>query len=191
MSNEEFADLFARACQGDQEALAALHSALEEKLRKAARWRLGRVMRRYLDSMDIVQSAQKSLLICIRKGKYDIPDEEKLTALAMRILHRKVNRKWRKVQQDLKLQGEIVNNTTSPPGASDGAVEAVENRELIDHILKYMSKTEKDLFQLYRQHHTITAAANVLGLTPAYARVLWGRMKARLGTMFKLPEDFL
>jgi DNA-directed RNA polymerase specialized sigma24 family protein len=187
MSNEEFADLLARARQGDREALAALHTALEEKLRKAARRRLGRVLRRYLDSMDIVQSAQKSLLICLRKGKYDIPNEEKLTALAMRILQRKVARKWRKVRQDLKLLGELAQEPNSRTGASDGAGKAVENGELIDYLLKYMSKTEKELVQLLRQGHTITSAAQLLELTPAYARVIMGRLRARLG---ELPEGF-
>jgi DNA-directed RNA polymerase specialized sigma24 family protein len=121
MSNEEFADLLAKARQGDPGALGALHTSLEEQMRKAARRRLGRVLRAYVDSMDIVQSAQKSLLICLRGGRYDIPGPEQLTALAMRILHRKVAQKWRKARQDLKLRDRLAQDLDSRAVASDGA----------------------------------------------------------------------
>jgi DNA-directed RNA polymerase specialized sigma24 family protein len=188
MSNEEFPELLARARQGDKDALAGVHLALEEKLRKAAHRRLGWVLRRYVDSMDIVQSAQKSLLICLRAGKYDISDEGKLTALAMRILQRKISRKWRKVRQDLKVQGRLAQE---PPAAElNGAAPALENAELVQHLMKYMNKTEKELVRLRLQHHTLESAARVLGLDPGYARVFIGRMKERLGAMFELPEAF-
>jgi RNA polymerase sigma factor (sigma-70 family) len=190
MSNEEFADLLARARQGDREALTALHTALEEKLRKVARRRLGCVLRRYVGSMDIVQSAQKSLLVCLRKGKYDIPDEDKLTALAMRILQRKIARKWRKARQDLKLRDGLAQQHHARTESPDSAGQAAENAELVQQLMKYMNKTEKELVELLLQGHTITSAARLLGLTPAYARVLKGRMAARLGAMFQLPEGF-
>ncbi len=190
MLNEEFADLLARARQGEPEALAALHKALEEKLQKAAHRRLGRVLRRYVDSLDIVQSAEKSLLICLRKGKYDIRDEEKLTALAMRILERKVARTWRKVRQDLKLRDGLAHEQNSRTESADGAAQAVEDVEQVHKLMRYMSKTEKELVELLLQGHTITSAAKLRGLTPAYARVLIGRMKARLATMFELPAGF-
>ena len=56
--------------------------------------------------------------------------------------------------------------------------------------MKYMNETEKALVQLLLQGHTITSAARLLELTPAYARVLLSRMRARLGTMFDLPRGF-
>ncbi|HKB41852.1 MAG TPA: ECF-type sigma factor [Gemmataceae bacterium] len=190
MSNEEFADLLARARQDEQQALAALHQALEEKLRRAAHRRLGRVLRRYLDSADIVQSTQKSLLICLCRKKYDIPNEEKLTALALRILQRKVAQKWRKVRRELNLYDRLAQDPNSRIAAADGAAPTVENAELVHHLMKYMNETEKALVQLLLQGHTITSAARLLELTPAYARVLLSRMRARLGTMFDLPRGF-
>jgi DNA-directed RNA polymerase specialized sigma24 family protein len=190
MSNEEFADLLARARQGDQGAQAALQTALEEKLRRTARRRLGRVLRRYVDSMDIVQSAQKSLLICLCRKQYDIPDEEKLTALALRILQRKVAKRWREVRQELNLYDRLAQDPNSRIAALDGAAEAVENAELVDHLMKYMDETEKGLVELQRQGLSITAAAERRGLNPAYARVLMSRMRTRLGTMFDFPPGF-
>jgi DNA-directed RNA polymerase specialized sigma24 family protein len=190
MSDEEFADLLARARQGEPEALELLHKRLEEKLRKAAHRYLKKGLRRYVDSMDIVQSAQRSLLVCLRKGKYDIPDEDKLTGLAMRILQRKVFKKWRKAQQDLKLRDQIAREEKASTEASGGEAQAVENEELVHHLKKYMNPTEKELVDLLLQGHTITSAAKLRGLTPGYARVLVGRMRARLAAMFELPADF-
>ena len=187
MSEQEFADLLARARLGEQEALESLHKRLEEKLRKAAHRRLGKVLRRYVDSMDLVQSAQKSLLAYLRKGECDIPNEDKLTALAMRILQLKVARKWRKAQQDLKLRDEIARDEKACTEASGGEAQAVDNQELVQHLRKYMNQTEKELVDLLLQGHTITSAAELLGLKPAYARVLYGRMKVRLGGEF--PPD--
>jgi DNA-directed RNA polymerase specialized sigma24 family protein len=190
MSEQEFAELFAQARQGDQGALAALQTALEEKLRKAAHRRLGRVLRRYVDSMDIVQSAQRTLLRGLREGKYDIPGPEKFTALALRILQRKVAQKWRKVRKDLNLCDRLAQDPNPRTSAPDGAAQAVENTEVVNHLMKYMNETEKELVQLLLQGHTITSAATLLALSPAYARVLMSRMKARLATMFDLPRGF-
>jgi hypothetical protein len=186
----DLADLLARARRGEREPLESLHKRLEEKLRRAAHRRLGNVLRPYVDSMDIVQSAQKSLLVCLREGKYDIPDEEKLTALAMRILQRKVARKWRKARQDLKLRNGIAREEKACTEASGGEAHAVENEELVHHLKKYMNQTEKELVDLLLQGHTITSAAELRGLKPAYARVLIGRMRTRLAGMFELPPDF-
>jgi DNA-directed RNA polymerase specialized sigma24 family protein len=190
MSNEEFACLLAQARQGDRGALTALQGALEEKLRKDARRRLGRVLRRYVGSTDIVQSAQKSLLIYLRKGKYDIPDEQKLTALAMRILQRKVARKWRQVRRELKALDGLAQEQKARPDPPGGAPQAVENADLVERLMRYMNKTEQELVKWLLQGHTTASAAEQLGIKPAYARVLMGRMKARLATMFELPAGF-
>jgi hypothetical protein len=56
--------------------------------------------------------------------------------------------------------------------------------------MQHMNKTERELVQLRLQGETITSAAKLLGLKPAYARVLLGRMKTRLAAMFDLPEGF-
>jgi DNA-directed RNA polymerase specialized sigma24 family protein len=190
MSNEEFTHLLARARQGDREAEAALHAALEEKLRRDARRRLGRALRRYVGSMDIVQSAQKSLLICLRAGKYVIPDEKSLTALAMRILQRKVARKWRQVQREQKALNGLAQDRNACTGPPDGAAPAVENAELVEKLKKYMNKTERELVQLLLQGHTTASAAKLLEMNPDYARALLSRMKKRLAGMFDLPPGF-
>jgi DNA-directed RNA polymerase specialized sigma24 family protein len=190
MSEHDFADLLARARRGEREALESIHKRLEDRLRKAAHRRLGNVLRPYVDSMDIVQSAQKSLLVCLREGKYDIPDEEKLTALAMRILQRKVARKWRKMRQDLQLRDEIAGGEKACTETPGGEAQAVENEDVIHLLKKYMNPTERKLVDLLLQGHTITSAAELLGLKPAYARVLYGRMKVRLAGMFELPPEF-
>src|SRR5262249_37664192 len=136
------------------------------------------------------QSAQKSLLICLRGGKYDISCPEQLAALAMRILHRKVAQKWRKIRKELKLRDQLARDRGSRAVASDGAAQTVDNADLVHRLMQYMNKTERDLVQLLLQDETITSAAKLLGLDPKYARVLLSRMKTRLAAMFDLPEGF-
>src|SRR5262249_45728429 len=117
-------------------------------------------------------------------------DEEKLTALAMRILQRKIARKWREAQQELKLRDGLAQDQPSGTEPPDDAARAVENADVVRWLMRYMNETEKALVELLRQGHTITSAAGELGLTPAYARVLLGRMKVRLGTTPGFPEGF-
>jgi hypothetical protein len=56
--------------------------------------------------------------------------------------------------------------------------------------MQYMNKTERDLVQLLLQGETITSAAKLLELDPAYARVILSRMKTRLAALFDLPDGF-
>jgi hypothetical protein len=74
--------------------------------------------------------------------------------------------------------------------ARNGGARAVELADLLKHLTKYMDRTEKALVELRLQDHTITSAAQQLGLDPNYARVILGRMKKRLAGMFDLPVDF-
>src|SRR5262249_14490325 len=81
--------------------------------------------------------------ICLYKGKYDIPNEEKLTALAMRILQRKVARKWRKARQELNLRDGLAQEQNSRAESADGAAQAPDNGDLIHRLLRCMNKTEE------------------------------------------------
>ena len=77
----DFAALLSRARGGDAAALDQLAREYEPKLRMVARVRLGSALRPYLDSMDLVQSVQRSLVAGLRGDKYDVSNPEKLLAL--------------------------------------------------------------------------------------------------------------
>jgi RNA polymerase sigma-70 factor (ECF subfamily) len=53
---DEFADLLARAREGDQDAIRALHDRYEQGVMKAARRRLNPGLRRRFDTLDLAQS---------------------------------------------------------------------------------------------------------------------------------------
>src|SRR5262245_37939028 len=98
-----FAALLSRARQRDAEAMDELCRQYEPRLRVVARVLLGPALRPTLDSMDLVQSVHRSLLIGIRDDKFDISTPENLIALALSLLRRKVARHWRREQRHRRL----------------------------------------------------------------------------------------
>src|SRR6266571_7445883 len=88
-TDDDFAALLARARGGDREALEQLARQYEPKLRLVARVLLGPALRPYLDSLDLVQSVHKSLLVGLRKSQYDVSSPDKLIALTLTMLRRK------------------------------------------------------------------------------------------------------
>src|SRR5262245_34744396 len=95
----EFAALVARARKGEQAALEQLTHQYEAKLRVVARVLLGPALRPYFDSMDLVQSVHKSVLLGLHHGKFAFADPDQLMALALTLVRRKVARQWRRVQR--------------------------------------------------------------------------------------------
>src|SRR5438128_1629711 len=124
MSNatDEFAALLQRARTGDQSALTHLAAQYEREVRIVARVLLGRGLRPYLDSLDLVQSVHKSLLIGLRTDRFDISSPEKLVALALTIVRRKVARHWRHLQRQQRFDQRAAENAP-PPLAFLGSAE--------------------------------------------------------------------
>ena len=86
----DFATLLKRAAAQDAAAQAQLCQHYEPKVRIVARVLLGPALRSHFDSMDLVQSVHRSLLVGLRHEKFDISTPEKLIALASTIVRRKV-----------------------------------------------------------------------------------------------------
>ena len=86
--DESFPALLQRAREGDAAALTAIACTYEKDLRIAARVHLGFALRPYLDSLDLVQSVHRSLMMGLRSQKFDISSPEKLIALALTYLLR-------------------------------------------------------------------------------------------------------
>src|SRR5687768_12063834 len=99
-----FEVLLSRARQRDPEAISALCRQYEPRLRVVARVLLGPALRPHLDSMDLVQSVHRSLLVGIRDEAFDISTPENLMALAVTMLRRKVSRHWRRAQRQQRLR---------------------------------------------------------------------------------------
>ena len=67
----DFTDLLERARQGDDAALGELAQRYEPEVRMVARVLLGPALRPYLDSVDVVQSVHRSLMVGIRANKFE------------------------------------------------------------------------------------------------------------------------
>src|SRR3954470_22925296 len=103
-TTEDFAALLARARAGDQESLATLVRQYESKLRVVARVLLGTALRPYLDSLDLVQSVHRSLLLGLRETKFAVSSPEQLVALATTMVPRRVARQWRRMRRQQRLE---------------------------------------------------------------------------------------
>src|SRR3954463_712959 len=103
---QEFEALLALARAGDRSALEQLARQYEPKVRLVARVLLGPALRPYLDSVDLVQSVHRSLLLGLRDDKFALANPEQLLALALTIVRRKVARQWRQNQRQRRLANE-------------------------------------------------------------------------------------
>jgi RNA polymerase sigma-70 factor (ECF subfamily) len=188
-SDPEFSRLFGQAAAGDEHALSELARRYEAKVRVVARVLLGRALRPYLDSVDLVQSVHQSVLIGIRNRKFDVADPEKLTALAITVVRRKVARHWRRVQRQKRLSGVssepdgladavgILDGQTDPSG--DPAAQTQYGDQL-RHVTSRLSHDERRMLDLRMQGYNTPEIAAELNLSPVNVRVRLTRLRQRL-----------
>ncbi len=99
LTKNEFSDLLNLAALGDVSAQETICKQYERQVRIVARVLLGPQLRCHLDTMDLLQSVHRSLLIGIKSDKFSIATSDKLVALACTVVRRKVARKWRKLRR--------------------------------------------------------------------------------------------
>ncbi len=132
-----FEVLLSAARAGDGAAMEELARQYEPELRIVARLRLGPALRPYLDSVDLVQSVHRSLMMGLRNDRFDINTPQNLLALALTIVRRKAARHWRHLQRQRRL-GEA------------GGDESASQQDILDALLALKStqpgsQTEADL----------------------------------------------
>src|SRR5262249_21132296 len=113
-TSDDYTSLLARARQGNTEALTRLCNLYEAELRIVARVQLGPALRPYLDSIDLVQSVHRSLLLGLRENKFDIATPQQLLALALTMVRRKVARYWRRMQRQQRFSDGSPAKTEPP-----------------------------------------------------------------------------
>lgn len=184
----EFADLMARAGAGEESALAELARRYEPKVRLVARVLLGPALRPYLDSVDLVQSVHKSLLIGLRKNQYDVSSPDKLIALTLTMLRRKAARHWRRLQRQQRLSGApadsdtLADVLTSLSGHEADPAQVAEFRDSIRRLCQHLDETERRILDLRSQDYTTAEVAEQIGLNAATLRVRMTRLRQRLQT---------
>ncbi len=183
---EEFAALLARARQNDPAALAALAQQYEPKVRLVARVLLGPALRPHLDSMDLVQSVHRSLMLGLHHGKFDLAGPDQLIALALTLVRRKVARQWRHHQRQQRLSrgaGEttdLARMLTALSTPAEDPARAAERNDQIEHLCRDLNPVERRLLELRMQGYSTAEIAQQLDLHPVALRVRMTRLRQRL-----------
>src|SRR5262245_5228240 len=160
---EEFAALLDRARHGDREALGRLARRYEPDVRLVAQVRLGRALRPYLDTVDLVQSVHRSLLLGLREDRFDVSTPEKLVALAL--ARRKVARHWRRLRRQARLSGGAAGADGLPQlllslgDAQDDPAQQAERKEAVESLCAGLGGAERRLLELRLQGYTTAEAA--------------------------------
>jgi RNA polymerase sigma factor (sigma-70 family) len=181
----DFTSILTRARAGDQEALDRLVRDYEPKLRLVARVLLGPALRPYLDSVDLVQSVHKSLLLGLRDQKFELEGPEHLLALALTLVRRKVARHWRRVQRQHRASGTAAGmglpDVLATLGrAQDDPALVAQFRDQVSQLCRHLNDTERRLLELRLDGFTPAQCAAELGLSAIAFRVRLTRLRQRL-----------
>lgn len=182
----EFKDLLEQARQGDRDAVAELLRQYEPQLRVYARVHLGAALRRHADSLDLVQSAQKSMLIALWSNKYDFANPENLLALAKTILKRKLARLADRVRHqqpmptDTQEAGPAHAARDEPLSREADPAHAAALQDTLELIRGQLTAAEQNMMFLVLQGCRQKEVAERLGYDPDAFRVYWSRLARRL-----------
>lgn len=182
----EFNELLMRARKGDRAAMQTLVQQYEPEVRIVARVRLGAALRPYFDSLDLVQSVHRSLMLGLRQDKFDISTPERLVGLALTIVRRKLARQWRRLRRQKRLnEGQNSSDSLadllvslSTPESGPESVATV--RDQTERWLSEMTDVEKRVMELRLEGFTTAEVARQLGMDPDVLRVRLSRLRRRL-----------
>lgn len=193
--SDEFQNLLRRTRSGDASATSELVARYEPEIRIIARGQLGKALRPYMDSVDIVQSVHRSLLVGLRAERFEFTGPEKLIALAATMVRRKVARHWRKMRRQQRLSGTNPSSGELPDyviSISDDSFECPERqvsyREQVARALNRMEGVDRELVALRLEGYSTVKAAEHLGLNADVARVRLSRLRRKLRDANVLAE---
>ncbi len=184
--DDDFRSILAAARAGDVQAMDKLTARYEPALRTVAHFQLGSALRPYLDSIDLVQSVHRSLLLGLRNDRFAIEQPEQLIALALTMVRRKIARHWRKMRRqksatiqagDTQSTVDLLSNlcSTDPTPQANAAI-----RDSISHLFERLSPYEQRLIELRLSGFSTSEAAAELGVASNVARVHLHRLRQRL-----------
>lgn len=180
-----FDEILAKARTGDEVALSELARQYEPEVRAVARVRLGPALRPYLDTMDLVQSVHRSLLVGLRANKFAFDGPDQLIALAVTIVRRKAARHWQRAQRqqrlgpssdDAILPDLFLNLTASDPDPA----KAAETDDAVKRVVGVLDGLDRKLLELSLQGYKTVEIADVLGQNADVLRVRLSRLRAKL-----------
>jgi len=171
---------------GDRSALELLVREYEPKLRLVARVLLGPALRPYLDSMDLVQSVHRSLLMGLRDQRFNFEKPDDVLALALKLSRRKAARHWRRLQRQQRLSGDgnattdVVELLASLGQPYDEPARIAQSRDQIARLYESLNDEERRLLQLRIEGYEPMEIAEELRLSAVAFRVRLTRLRQRL-----------
>ncbi len=183
--DDNFAELLAKVRMGDELAATQLVQQYERAVLRCVRSRLGHSMRVTLDSMDIMQSVHRSLLLGLRNDKFQFSNSQQLLALAVLMVQRKVARKWRTMKKQeanrVALKAESENSLLNQIESGDPAVSRVASAdEMLQIFLSRLNEMDQQLVRLKLAGNSSSETAQLLQSDPAFIRMRWSRLRRKL-----------
>lgn len=192
---DDFQDLMNKAREGDSRALERLSAVYEKELRLVARVQLGPALRPYLDSLDLVQTVHRSIMMGLRDHKFEINTPDHLIGLALTMVRRKVARHWRRMQRQQRMslhdqsgEEQTANILTELSSAEGDPAQAVQLRDAIQHLWQHLDEIERKVMTLRMQGLTTVEVAEQLNLDADVLRVRLSRLRQRLRQANVLSE---
>jgi RNA polymerase sigma factor (sigma-70 family) len=182
----DFSNLLRLAAAGDAAAQTELCQHYERQVRVVARVLLGPALRPHLDTVDILQSVHKSLLIGLRDAKFEIRTPENLVGLASTMVRRKVARKWRHHRRQERAlapnhDGDgLVETLCSLSSRESSPSQEIEFRDELQKLLGSLNETDRQLLEMRLNGQTGDEIARALHIHPIAMRVRWTRLRQRL-----------
>ncbi len=184
-SDIDFAELLAQVRRGDESAANRLVQRYERAVLRSVRSRLGKSMRGALDSMDIMQSVHKSLLVGLRNEKYQFSTPQQLIGLAVTMVQSKIARHWRKIKKmprnKLEANAAEQDSPVERLASQDPTASLVVSAdELLQQFLAQLDELDQQLVRLKLAGNSSVDAAKFLNCKPAFIRMRWVRLRRRL-----------
>ena len=192
--NLQFSNLLRDVRSGDEDALSRLVEQYQDDIRIIARAQLGPALRPYMDSQDLVQSVNHSLIVGLRANRYEFTSPEKLIALAAVVLKRKIARHWRNLRRQQRESGIRPPDSNLPDyivSLSDERRDPAELASFRDQIAFVMARLEgvdRELVSLRLEGYSTIDSARYMNIDPDVARVRLSRLRRRLKNARLLSE---
>lgn len=191
-----YEQLVARAKSGDEQAVVDLVELCGADIRRTARALLGPLLRPYVDTVDVAQSVQLAIVMGLRDDTLDIADSHKLTALATRMVQRKVADHWRRISRRNRLlsagidRGDLVALLSSACSRADDPAAIAEFNDQLEHLLSGLDERQRQVLELRLLGYSTSDVANALGLDADVLRAQLSRLRKKLRDK-KLLSDWI
>jgi RNA polymerase sigma factor (sigma-70 family) len=178
-----FPELLQLARTGDRDALDWLARTYEADVRIAARVLLGPALRAHLDTVDLVQSVHRSLMLGVRQNKFDVASPAQLIALALTMVRRKVARKWRHHRRQIPANGaatspdDLGDILTSLHSTETDPARAAQIRDAATRVFRGLDAEDRRLLELRLEGWSTAEVARLLGQSPDVLRVRLHRLR--------------